>query len=258
MLDLTNRDYAVVLLEDIDLEAQLAAVRGLLRRNSQADAAVADEIREIATRIGEASGEFGMQLENDWVDHLHGSVFQDAAHSMSAVGMLVPMLESLLTAAFAAIRDLADPAVPVTPAGARAAHVGDANFWDPHYVYGRTRGSKDIARGVVQLADSTGLLPLLPGDFAMVTDALFTYRNRMFHNGFEWPKPERAKFEALILQKDWPPDWFSRSTSGGEPWIIYMSETLIRHGLASIDAILDGLGIFVQGRYPHLARASAG
>lgn len=256
MLDLTNRDHAVVLLEDIDLEAQLAAVRGLLRRNAQADAALADEIREIATRAREASGEFGMQLENDWVDHLHGSVFQDAAHSMSAVGMLAPMLESLLTATFAAIRDLADPAVPVTPAGARAIHVEDLNFWDPHYLFGRERGSKDIARGAVQLADSTGLLPLLPDDFAMVTDALFTYRNRMFHHGFEWPKPERVKFEALIAEKGWPPNWFSRSTSGGEPWIIYMSDALIRHSLASIDAILGGIGTFVQGRYPHLAPAA--
>jgi len=256
VIDLTNRDYAVVLLEDIDLEAQLAAVRGLLRRNAEADAALAGEIREIATRVGEASGEFGMQLENDWVDHLHGSVFQDAAHSMSAVGMLVPMLESLLTATFAAIRDLAHPAVPVRPSGARAAYIGDANFWNPHYVFGRKRGSRDIARGVVQLADSTGLLPLLPGDFAMVADALFTYRNRMFHHGFEWPKPERAKFEELIVERGWPPDWFSRSTSGGEPWIIYMSDTLIRHSLALIDAILEGIGIFVQARYPHLATAS--
>ena len=198
-----------------------------------------------------------MQLENDWVDHLHGSVFQDAAHSMSAVGMLVPMIESLLTTTFAAIRDLTDPAVPVAPSGARAAHVGDPRFWDPHYFYSQGRHSKDIARGAVQLAGSTGLLPLLPPDFATVADALFTYRNRMFHHGFEWPKPERAKFEALIVQKGWPSDWFSRSTSGGEPWIIYMSDFLIRHSLDWIDATLEGIGKFVQGRYPHLDAGSA-
>lgn len=253
MIDLTNRDYAVVLLEDIDLEAQLAAVRALLGRKAQADEALSHEIREIAKRANEASGEYGRQLENDWVDHLHGSVFQDAAHSMSAVGMLVPMIESLLTATFAGIRDLAHPAVPVQPSGARAAHVGDASFWDPHYFFGSRRGSKDISRGVVQLADSAGLLPLLPSDFATVADALFTYRNRVFHHGFEWPKPERSKFLALIVQKRWPSDWFSLSTSGGEPWIIYISDTLIRYTLLWIDAILEGVGGFVKARYPHLS-----
>lgn len=256
-MDLTNRDYAVVLLEDIDLEAQLVAVRGLLRRNAQADAALADEIKEIAARASEARDEYGMQLENDWVDHLHGSVFQDAAHSMSAVGMLAPMIETLLTATFAGIRDLTAPAVPVMPSGVRAVHIADANFWDPHYHFGGKRGSKDIARGVVQLADSTGLLPLLPPDFATVADALFTYRNRMFHHGFEWPKPDRTKFEALIVTKGWPSDWFSRSTSGGDPWIIYMSDRLIRRSLDWIDAVLEGIGKFVQGRYPHLATVVA-
>ena len=88
-----------------------------------------------------------------------------------------------------------------------------------------------------------------------MTDALFTYRNRIFHHGFEWPKAERANFEALIADRGWPPDC---STSGGEPWIIYMSETLIRHSLASIDAILEGIGIFVRGSYPHLASRSDG
>ena len=34
------------------------------------------------------------------VDHLHQSVFQDAAHSMAAVGMLAPFVESLFKQAF--------------------------------------------------------------------------------------------------------------------------------------------------------------
>lgn len=128
------------------------------------------------------------------------------------------------------------------------------NFWDPHFLYSASGGSKDFARGAVQLAESAGLLPLLPADFAVVADALFTYRNRIFHHGFEWPKGERLKFEKLIVDKGWPADWFGRSTSAGEPWIFYMSNALIRHSLDWLDAILEGIGIFIQGRYPHLCR----
>jgi len=250
MFDLSNKDYAVLLLEDVDLEAQLIAVRSLLRRNARADEELGQEIEDLAKRAGDASGEYGMHLENSWVDRLHGSVFQDAAHSMSAVGMLVPMLESILTATFVGIRDLEAPARPVTPTGPRAAHIGHKNFWDPHYLFGPRGGSKDIARGAVQLADSVGLLPLLPADFAMAADALFTYRNRMFHHGFEWPKAERTKFKALIVEKGWPSDWFVSSESNHEPWIFYMSDTLISHALEWFDAILEGIGTFIQGRYP--------
>lgn len=256
MFALTNRDYAIVLLEDLDLEAQLVAVRALLRRNAATDAALEKEIKDIAERARQASGEYGLHLENDWVDHLHGSVFQDAAHSMAAVGMLVPMLESLLTATFGAIRDLKDPATPVTPAGPRASHVGGKNFWDPHYLFSDARGSKDIARGVVQLAESTGLLSLLPVDFATVADALFTYRNRMFHHGFEWPKAERVKFAKLIVERGWPGDWFVTSESGHEPWIFYMSDTFIAHVLGWFEGILEGIGQFILARYPHLNGAA--
>lgn len=252
MFDLTNRDYAELLLEDVDLEAQLIAVRSLLRRSAQADTDLAAEIEELAKRAGEARGEYGLHLENSWVDHLHGSVFQDAAHSMAAVGMVVPMLESLLTATFVGIRDLSDPAVPVTPTGHRAHFLGDQHFWDPHYLYGATRGLKDIARGAVQLAESTGLSSFLPADFATVADALFTYRNRMFHHGFEWPKAERVKFAALIVDKGWPANWFARSESDHEPWIFYMSDDLINHALGWFDALLEGIGAFIQGQYPHL------
>lgn len=81
-------------------------------------------------------------------------------------------------------------------------------------------------------------------------DALFKYRNKMFHNGFEWPKDERAKFERLIVTSGWPSDWFSRSTSNHETWIIYMSDVLIRHSLTRIDEILVGIGAFILARHP--------
>lgn len=246
---LTNRDYAVLLLEDVDLEAQLLAIRSILRRHAEADAALQQEIEELARRAGEAQGEYGIHLQNSWVDEMHGTVFQDAAHSMAAIGMLAPLLESIFVGVFRGIRDITPPATPVTPTGRRAAFIADTKFWDPHYVFGGPRREKDVVRGILQLVDSTGLTPHLPADYAQVLNALFKYRNKMLHQGLEWLPTERTSFERMIVSEGWPSDWFERSLTNGETWIIYMSDVLIRHTLTRIDEVLDGIGVFIQARH---------
>jgi hypothetical protein len=249
MFDLSDHDYAFVLLEDVDLDAQLAGVRSMLSRNRQASAALGKEIEEIAAQAKVATGEFGRQIENDWVDHLHHSVYQDAANSMAAVGMLAPLLESLFSRLFQAMeRDVAGAGAPRPP------HVRDrlagADYWNPRIVW-RGRGrARDFVAGVQQLADASGLAPFLPNDYPATLKALFTYRNKMFHNGFEWPQDVRAAFAKLIVDEKWPADWFQTSTSGGEPWIFYMSDTLIRLCLETIDKVLAGAGAFVRSTLP--------
>lgn len=248
---LTDRDYAVLLLGDADLEAQLRAIRGQLHQHALADAALQDDIKHLAERASKASGEYGMHLENSWVDEMHGSVFQDAAQSASAIGMLAPLLESLFVGIFGGIRDIEAPVHAVTPTGPRAGAIADKKFWDPHYVFNaRGKRSPDVLRGIVQLVETTGLAPHMPADYARMLGAIFGYRNKMLHNGFEWPPAERAKFESTIVREGWPTNWFDRSTTNGETWIIYMSDVLIRHTLAKIDEMLDGIGAFIQTRYP--------
>lgn len=248
---LTDRDYAVLLLGDADLEAQLRAIRGQLHQHAQADAALQDDIKDLAERASKASGEYAMHLENSWVDEMHGTVFQGAAHSASAIGMLAPLLESLFVGIFGGIRDIEVPVQPVTPTGSRAGAIADKKFWDPHYVFNaKGKRSPDVLRGIVQLVEATGLTPHMPADYARMLGAIFGYRNKMLHHGFEWPPAERAKFEATIAREGWPTNWFDRSQTNGETWIIYMSDVLIRHTLTMIDAMLDSIGAFIQARYP--------
>jgi hypothetical protein len=249
--ELTDRDYAVLLLEDVDIEAQLRAIRGQLDRHAQADAALQADINNLIERASKASGAYGVHLENSWADEMHGSVFQDAAHSAAAIGMLAPLLESLFVGIFSGIRDIAPPVQRVPLAGARAAYAADPGFWDPHLVFSATGGKrKDVLRGIVQLVETTGLAPELPADYDEMLGAVFGYRNKMLHHGFEWPPAERAKFEATIVREGWPANWFERSQTNGETWIIYMGDTLIRHTLTQIDEMLDGIGAFIQTRYP--------
>lgn len=242
---LTDRDLALVLLGDADFEAQLIAIRAALHRNAATERQTGEEIKQFAEGVKNYSGdeEYQVNLENHWVDLMHGSVFQDAAHSMSAVGMLAPFLESLLVALFAGIREHQQGDDPAAQ-DPRSTAV-EKDFWDPHYVFGPARRT-DLVEGARQLAASTGLTAHLPSGWDTVIEALMSYRNKMFHHGFEWPQSERDKFEKRIANDGWRPEWFLKSTSAGKPWIFYMSSIFIDQCIVTIEDILAGAGAYLR------------
>ncbi len=83
--DFTNRDHGEFLLEEIDLTAQLAAVRSLIRRQQQADEELQKEVADIREAAMKASGEYAMHLENTWVDNMHAGVFLSSPHRVVRV-----------------------------------------------------------------------------------------------------------------------------------------------------------------------------
>jgi hypothetical protein len=117
--------------------------------------------------------------------------------------------------------------------------LNDKNPWDCHFVAGSSR--PDFVHGVLELADAIGLTPLLPPDLEKTLGALFGYRNKMFHHGFEWPMKEREEFERRIAQ-EWPPEWFEKSESDHKPWIFYMSRAFVDHCLQMIDHTIRAFG----------------
>jgi len=76
--------------------------------------------------------------------------------------------------------------------------------------------------------------------------ALFSYRNKIFHHGLEWPLEERVKFLKTASSKGWTEDWFAQSTSIGEPWIIYLSDVFIRICLVIFEESRVAVGAFVR------------
>jgi hypothetical protein len=88
------------------------------------------------------------------------------------------------------------------------------------------------------------LSPFLPSEALRYLDALFAYRNAMFHNGVEWPPDERASFRSRAC--GWPADWFVWSATGGEPWIAYMTEGFIDGVLTMLEDAMDGFGRFAR------------
>lgn len=241
----TDREVGLILLSNMDYEAQLLAVHALLRRQKGAEQ---DEIVEIEAFAKRTSGLRNQRAVDEWVDHLHASVYQKAAHSMAAVGMLAPLFESILCQSFSGIRrSFETNSIPFSSHPRWKLITKEQ--WDCHYVFTQSGGKKkNLVKGVLQLADATGLTAHLPNDLRPTLQALFEYRNKMFHFGFEWPTVERERFQ--MQTADWPSDWFATATEDHKPRIFYLTDTFINHCLTIIDSVLGGVGVFTRDKWP--------
>lgn len=246
-IDIGDRDYACVLLPNLDYEAQLNAIKDLLQRHMRAEQLLSEEIVEIEAHARQLSGYRNQRAVDEWVDRMHASVYQDAAHSMAAVGMLAPLIESIFHQAFLGTKDYYS---------AQSLHlldhprwqINDKCKWDCHYIWREGKKSKNLVEGIFELVDAVGMSTHLPKNIRPKLEAFFTYRNLMFHNGFEWPLVERHNFAEKIKSKGWSDSWFKASTSDGRPWIYYMTETYISDCVLVIEQILDAFGSFVRQR----------
>ena len=137
---------------------------------------------------------------------------------MSAVGMLAPFFESLFVAIFRGLQNRQQDTTLLPLSNERKQALQD-EYWNPRIVFRKGVRREDLALGIQQITDEIGLSEFLPQDYKKTLIALFTYRNKMFHLGLEWPKDERKKFSDMISQQNYPCEWFDSSTSGGDPWI---------------------------------------
>ncbi len=228
-------------LKDLDLEAQLSAIKDLLRRNRQADEDLEQKIKDLyeqAQRTTEVWRNSPYQ-DDRFVDETYRSFFQDAAHSMAAVGMLAPFLEAFFVASFQCVRDEVGRTKQASSEDQRTQAV-ESEFWDPHFVFEQQGRRKDLVAGFDQLTHSIGLARFFPNDYRKTLEALFHYRNRMVHHGFEWPEGERKKFQNKLQDGDWPSNWFLEQVRPGETCIFCMSGEFIKHCLWTIDQMRKG------------------
>jgi|SRR6266850_1997860 len=243
------RDLASTLLHDLGYDAQIMAIRILLFQHRQADEKLTDEIKTLEEYC-KSPGHRSERAVDEWVDLLHSSAYQEAAHSMAAVGMLAPLVESMFYGAFYKVREHFFPTDRLYRSHAR--WNGSAKEqWDCHFFYDK-KGKRhtDLAKGIMELSDAVGLTPHLPNDLKPTLQALFAYRNKMFHFGFEWPLDERKKFAGHISQgicnEGWSLDWFDSATTDGTPWIFYLTDNFVDHCLDSVDHVVEGMGIYVE------------
>ena len=241
--DDADRYFLYAIGVDLDLDAQLGAIRTLLERHRAADADLAQGIKRLEETARAATGFANELAVDEWLDSMHRSVYQDAAHSLAAVGMLAPLLESILVHSFASLRAEFGSVLRMAPPRLAAPK---ERCWDCHWhVSEGGKWKKGIVHGTLQLSETIGLAPYLPALTRETLSALFAYRSKNFHLGLEWPADERSDFAARIEREQWT-QWFRMATTDNKPWLIYMSSPFVDHCLDFTGRLLDGLGAFVQ------------
>jgi hypothetical protein len=162
-IETSDYEFAVYLvLGDINVEAQLSAISHLLQKQKDAEQLLAEQIREADEVARKTRGIVNEQAIEDYFTRVHNSVYQDAAHSMAAVGMLAPLIESIFCQSFDGLRrNFLEPnKVPFSPHPRW--HWSGAAQWDCHFVWGAKGLTKDLVAGIMQLVEAVGLFPRLP------------------------------------------------------------------------------------------------
>ena len=205
-------DNGRIPLEEINYSSQLFAIRDLLYRQERADRKLLGRIEEADEVARRTRGRANEHAVDHWVGLVEMSCYQDAAHSMAAVGMLAPFIESVFQSAFC--------------------YIGDELPWGK------------LVKNIVKRVKNVGMEEYLPEDLEPTLSALFEYRNNMFHGGFEWSSKRLKKFERLMDENGWTPEWFSMATSDDEPWMFYMTSAFIEHCLEMAEKVIKGIEQF--------------
>lgn len=243
---LDDRDYLFRLLDSIDWEAQLEAVRSVLARNRSAAERVSANIAELGERARTYSGPYHDHVVDEHVDAMWRSSYSDAAVSLSAIGMIVPMAESVFSQSLQSLGSMYAAKQMQPPPHRRWTRAGEhAERWNCQWYFGRDEPRNDIISGLPQLSEASGLAPHLEPDMMDWLVAMLSYRNRMFHGGFEWSLEQRDQFERLIAERKWE-KYFQSARTNDKPWIFYLRDEVIDDMPRRMESILDSFGRFAK------------
>lgn len=247
---LDDRDYLYRLVATIDWDAQLDAIKAVLREHRRSADHVSTSIKELEEEARTYRGPHHEHVVDEHVDAMWRATYSDAAISLSAVGMIVPTIETIFAQAFHALGEkyvAKNMAPPDHKRWRRAKEHPDR--WNVQRYFGKDDDRVDIISGLPQLCEATGVSTHLgPDDLDWIV-ALLSYRNRMFHGGLEWSSQQRQMFVALIEARGWD-QYFVWSTTNDQPWICYLRDEVIDALPDRVFAILGSLGRFTRA-LPH-------
>ena len=209
-----DRDIGLAILTP-NYASQWVAIRSILQRNQEVDDQASARIRELEADIRRHGC-----AQHHWGNtQLHDKIFLDAAHSMAAIGLIAPLMESLF--------------------GRIVTYFKDEQTWKVNC------SRVGVAKAFLQIAEDIDLRRHLPDDLDTTAPALFAYRNKMFHCGLEWPEKDRTIFAERVQRDDWK-GCFSRAESANEPWFFYMTQGFVERCLDTVYGIIDGVGAYAR------------
>lgn len=242
-----DRDYLFRLANTIDWDAQLEAIRGVLHRNQMASAAVSANIDELRHEAQTYRGPYHERIVDEHVDAMFRSAYSEAANSMAAIGIIVPMLESTYSQSLQSLGEMYVTKGMAPPAHPRWDRAGQHQHrWNCQVYFDREgEARRDIIRGIRQISAATGLAAYVSAETSNWIDAMRTYRNKMFHGGFEWSLAQRDQFQAQIAERQWD-GLFQSATTDRKPWIFYLRDEVIAEMPLQMGRILDAMGRFAK------------
>lgn len=243
---LDDSDFLLRLLASMDWDAQLNAIRDVLARNRSAAQQVSANIAQLRECAKIHPGPHRDHMVDEYVDAMLASSYSDAAVSLSAIGMIVPMAESVFFQTFQSLGSMYLAKKLEPPDHPRWHRAGpDPDRWNCQWYFGRYDRRNDIISGLPQLSEAAGLSTYLEPDTMDWIAAMLSYRNRMFHGGFEWSLSQRDQFETLIAAREWD-KYFQSARTDGKPWIFYLRDEVIDEMPRRIETILAGFGRFAK------------
>lgn len=216
----------VTFLTAFNHRAQLIAIRSLLEHQERADQELSDRIKKAYEVAGRTRGRANEHSVAVWVELLEMASYQKASHSMVAVGMIAPFIESFFRAYFG--------------------------------LTGKKLPDKSLVENIVKRIAEDGMEECMPRDLEPTLSALFEYRNNMFHGGFEWSSERLKSFEGKLRKGRWPIDWFSwatwssSDTTDPEPWMCHMTPIFISHCLDTAEGVIEGIEEYETRERPDL------
>jgi len=214
-------DAAYYLICNNDIYSQVHAVQRLNNYLLKERDDHSKHIEECKNQVKNSRGIENYFMESDLIDEYHLSSYYSIARSICVVGITAPGYESIFNEIFCNIMKIFGEKTLNNKFN--RSKLSPSKRWDCHfYIDDSGAEKKGLNVGIIHLLSETSFIDFLPSDFSLILDALFSYRNAVMHNGFDWPEQEVLKF--TTRKKNWPNSWIGVTTVDDKPWLYYLTD----------------------------------
>lgn len=225
----------------ICFKVQFDAIKSMLKKIEQIPIDFNNELCKLEQKCIKQGG------NDNFIEHISDKSYElqfwDLSYSMTAVGLLAPFMESFITNFF---KHYSSEILKINEGDSKREKVFISKQWDPHMYIDAKIIKTDFVKGALQLFKQIGINTYLPKNTYKILQALFRYRNKMVHNGYEWPKEKCEIFEKEIKENNWQAWFDSSGTKGNVPDLFFMNKKYINECIVLGDNFFDAFANFVS------------